>query len=203
LQDRKAARIQSNFREIVEALLPFLQALDRWQIRYYVGGSVASSYYGTWRHTQDVDVILDVRPDQIRTLAKLLTQDYLIDADAWIDAFRHGQPFNIFYQPTFTKIDVMPLQTAHRQEEERRAQPQRLFAGAPPIRLSSAEDTILAKLRWSLAMGHSQRQWADILGVIARQQSHLDLGYLRVWADTLRVRAELEQALVDAQSGPP
>jgi hypothetical protein len=195
--------MQSNFREIVEALIPFLQALDRLQIRYYVGGSVASSYYGTWRRTQDVDVILDVRPDQIRTLAKLLAQDYVIDADAWIDSFRHGQPFNIFYQPTFTKIDVMPLQTAHRQEEARRAQLQLLLAGGPPIRLSSAEDTILAKLRWSIAMGGSQRQWADILGVIARQGPRLDLGYLRAWADALQVRTELEQALVDAQSGPP
>ncbi|GAC1408267.1 MAG: hypothetical protein NVSMB49_28430 [Ktedonobacteraceae bacterium] len=139
--------MQASFREIVEALIPFLQALDRWQIRYYIGGSVVNSYYVTWRRTQDVDVILDMRPDQIRALAKLLAQDYLIDADAWIDAFRHGQPFTIFYQPTFTKIDVMPLQTAHRQEEERRAQPQFLLAGAPPIRLSSAGDTILAKLR--------------------------------------------------------
>ncbi len=195
--------MQSNFREIVDALVPFLQALDRFDIPHYVGGSVASSYYGNWRRTQDVDVILDVRPDQIRTLAKLLAQDYLIDVDAWIDSFRHGQAFNIFYQPTFTKIDVMPLQTAHRKEEERRAQPQLLLAGAPPIRLSSAEDTILAKLRWYIAMGSSQRQWADILGVIAKQQTHLDLGYLRAWADTLRVRAELEQALVDAQSGTP
>src|SRR5262249_20870643 len=102
-----------------------------------------------------------------------------------------------------TKLDVMPLQMAHRQEEERRAQPQPLFAGVPPIRLSSAEDTILAKLRWFLAMGSSPRQWADILGVITRQRSHLDLGYLRAWADTLQVRAELEQALVDAQSSTP
>jgi hypothetical protein len=195
--------MQSNFREIVEALVPFLQTLDRLHISYYVGGSVASSYYGSWRRTQDVDVILDVRPDQIHTLAKLLAQDYLIDADAWIDSLRHGQPFNIFYQPTFTKIDVMPLQTAHRKEEEQRAQPRQLLAGAPPIRLSSAEDTILAKLRWYLAMGSSQRQWADILGVIARQQQYLDLGYLRAWADTLRVRAELEQALLDAQAGTP
>ena len=64
--------MQANFQEIVEALLPFLQALDRFQIPYYVGGSVASSYYGSWRHTQDVDVILAIRPDQIRALAKSL-----------------------------------------------------------------------------------------------------------------------------------
>lgn len=195
--------MQSNFQEIVEALLPFLQALDRFGIPYYVGGSVASSYYGAWRRTQDVDVILAIRSDQIRTLAKLLTQDYHIDADAWIDAFRHGQAFNIFYQQTFTKIDVMPLQTTHRQEEERRAQPRSLVAGTPPIRLSSAEDTILAKLTWFKAMGGSKRQWVDILGVMSNQQPHLDLLYLRTWADTLGVRVELEQALVDAQSGKP
>ena len=195
--------MQSNFQEIVEALLPFLQALDRFSIPYYVGGSVASSYYGSWRRTQDVDVILAVRPDQIRTLAKQLAQNYDIDADAWIDSFRHGQPFNIFYQQTFTKIDVMPLQTAHRQEEARRAQPRSLFTGTPPIRLSSAEDTILAKLKWYKAMGGSKRQWTDILGVMQNQQPNLDLGYLRTWADTLGVRTELEQALVDAQLGKP
>ncbi len=195
--------MQSNFQEIVEALLPFLQALDRFGIPYYVGGSVASSYYGSWRRTQDVDVILAIRPDQIRTLAKQLAQDYDIDADAWIDSFRHGQPFNIFFQQTFTKIDVMPLQTAHRQEEARRAQPRSLSAGTPPIRLSSAEDTIVAKLKWYKAMGGSKRQWADILGVMRNQQSTLDLRYLRTWADTLGVRAELEQALADAQSGKP
>lgn len=195
--------MQSNFREIVEALLPFLQALDRFGIPYYVGGSVASSYYGSWRRTQDVDVILAILPDQIRLLAKLLAQDYDIDADAWIDSFRHGQAFNIFYQQTFAKIDVIPLQTAHRQEEARRAQHRSLFAGTPPTRLSSAEDTILAKLTWSRAMGGSKRQWSDILSVISNQQPNLDLLYLRAWADTLGVRAELEQALIDAQSGKP
>ena len=195
--------MQSNFQEIVEALLPFLQALDRFGIPYYVGGSVASSYYGVWRRTQDVDVILAIRPDQIRTLAKLLVQDYHIDADAWVDAFQHGQAFNIFFQQTFTKIDVMPLQTAHRREEERRAQLRSLFAGTPPIRLSSAEDTVLAKLVWFRAMGGSKRQWADILSVMSNQQPNLDLLYLQTWADTLGVRVELEQALVDAQSGKP
>jgi hypothetical protein len=159
--------MQSNFREIIDALLPFLRALERFQIQYYVGGSVGSSYYGSWRRTQDVDVILSIRPDQIRVLAKLLAPEYMIDADAWIDSFRHGIPFNIFHQPTFTKIDVMPLQTAHQREEERRAQPQFLLAGTDPIRLSSAEDTILAKLRWYNAMGGSQRQWTDIVAVVA------------------------------------
>lgn len=97
----------------------------------------------------------------------------------------------------------MPLQTAHRQEEARRAQPCSLSAGTPPIRLSSAEDTIVAKLKWYKAMGGSKRQWTDILGVMRNQQPTLDLGYLRTWADMLGVRAELEQALVDAQSGIP
>lgn len=111
----------SNFREVVEALLPFLQALDRFGILSYVGGSVASSSYARWRRTQDLDVILAIRPDHIRTLAKQRARDYASDADAWIDAFRHGQPFTLFFQQPFPRIDVRPLQTAHQQEETRRA----------------------------------------------------------------------------------
>jgi len=35
--------MQTNFREIVESLIPFLQVLDRLQIHYYIGDSVAGS----------------------------------------------------------------------------------------------------------------------------------------------------------------
>jgi hypothetical protein len=42
-----------------------------------------------------MDVVLDTRPDQLRTLAILLTQDYLTDVDAWIDLL----------QPTFRSFN--------------------------------------------------------------------------------------------------
>jgi len=52
---------------------------------------------------------------------------------------------------------------------------------------------------WWFDMGgrSSARQWNDILGIIGRQGASLDLGYLRHWADALRVRDLLERALTE------
>ena len=42
-----------------------LAILDRLEIAYFVGGSVASSLYGVPRTTMDLDLIADIRLDQI------------------------------------------------------------------------------------------------------------------------------------------
>ena len=67
------------------------------------------------------------------------------------------------------------------------------------MRVASAEDAILTKLEWFEMGGRSSsHQWNDILGIMRRQGASLDLAYLHHWADTLRVRDLLEQALVEA-----
>ena len=60
----------------------------------------------------------------------------------------------------------------------------------------TAEDTILAKLEWYRMGGEvSERQWRDVLGVVAVQGQRLDLDYLRRWATELGVGDLLERAL--------
>ncbi|MDP1922008.1 MAG: hypothetical protein Q8L14_37550 [Myxococcales bacterium] len=56
-------------------------------------------------------------------------------------------------------------------------------------------DTVLAKLSWYRQHGEvSDRQWADILGVLQVQVGRLDLTYLRRWATTIGVADLLERA---------
>ena len=67
------------------------------------------------------------------------------------------------------------------------------------MRIASAEDAVLTKLEWFEMGGRSSaRQWNDILGIIGRQGTSLDLVYLRHWAGVLRVRDLLERALTEA-----
>ena len=62
--------------------------------------------------------------------------------------------------------------------------------------VASPEDTILAKLEWyRLGDEISDRQWRDILGVLAVQGDRLDFAYMRQWAATLDVSDLLERAL--------
>lgn len=65
--------------------------------------------------------------------------------------------------------------------------------------VSSPEDTILAKLRWSLLSGGSERQERDALAVYELQFARLDHGYLDEWAQKLGVTESLERMLSEAE----
>ncbi len=56
----------SMYHDVMEALTPIVDAFEQLGIAYYLGGSVSSSLHGLARRTQDVDVIADVEPSQVR-----------------------------------------------------------------------------------------------------------------------------------------
>ena len=49
--------------DLVEALTPLVDLLDRLGVAWYVGGSVASTVHGHFRATNDVDVVADLREE--------------------------------------------------------------------------------------------------------------------------------------------
>src|SRR5215472_11472998 len=67
---------------IVRTLTPVVQALEQLAIPYHIGGSVASSLYGEFRPTQDVDIVADLHLTHARSFVKLLEGDYYIVEDA-------------------------------------------------------------------------------------------------------------------------
>src|SRR5450432_258053 len=192
----------SLYHEVIEALLPLIQAFDQLGISYYIGGSVSSSLHGLPRRTQDVDVIVDIPPAQVHSLFQLLQNEYYLDEQALDDSVRRSFPYNVLHLKTMMKVDLIPLKRrAFTQEEARRAQSQVLEMGTPPLKVATAEDALLTKLEWFEMGGRSSsRQWNDILGIIRQQGTALDLVYLRQWADSLSVHVLLEQALTDAGS---
>ena len=193
------------YHTIIEALDPLITAFDQFGIHYYIGGSVSSSVHGMARKTQDIDVIADIQPTQVRALAGLLQNEYYLDEQAWKDAIRHEQAYNVIHLNTMMKIDLMPFKRrAFTREVAQRAQAYTLEAGTRPLNIASAEDAILTKLEWFQMGGRtSGRQWNDILEIIRRQGNALDLAYLRRWAETLGVRNLLEQALTEVNHAQP
>lgn len=159
----------SLYHDVMEALTPLIEAFERLGITYYIGGSVSSSLHGLARRTQDVDVIADIEPGQVRSLVQALQSDYYyVDEQAWKDAVRRGFPYNVLHLGTMLKVDLIPLKRrAFTREEARRAQTHILEAGTRPVRVASAEDAALTKLEWFEMGGRSStRQWNDILGIM-------------------------------------
>ena len=58
--------------EILSALQPVINALEKFSIPYYIGGSIASSIYGMARATIDIDIVADVKLHHIFLLIQEL-----------------------------------------------------------------------------------------------------------------------------------
>ena len=189
-----------NSSQILAAITPIIEALEQLGVPYHIGGSVASSIYGILRATIDVDLVADLRLEQVRPLVKQLEAAYYIDEDMIRDAIRRRSSFNVIHLDTMLKVDVYILKSRpFDQEELRRVQQEVLVEGTRPFSVASPEGTILNKLEWYRMGGEvSDRQWNDILGVLKVQGTNLDMAYLQRWAVSLNVTDLLERALVDA-----
>lgn len=191
-----------NTPDIVDAITPVVDALEELGVAYHIGGSVASSVYGTARATLDVDLVVDLHSEHIQPLVEKLQATYYIDAEMVADAIEHQMSFNLIHLPSMMKVDIFipkaqPFdQIAFgrvRQDTLSYSDNTRLFY------LASPEDIVLRKLDWYKAGGAvSERQWLDVLGMLKVQADKLDYTYLRQWAEPLGLTDLLEQALKDA-----
>lgn len=92
-----------------DALARLLEILDQSEIQYSIGGSVASSTHGIPRTTMDVDLVADIRLDQIDDLVELLRTEFYADATMMREALTRGRSFNLIHYATAYKFDVFPL----------------------------------------------------------------------------------------------
>lgn len=86
-----------NTPEIVQALNPVAEILEKLGVEYHLGGSVASSLHGTARPTQDIDLVANLQPSHVKQFVAFLKQDYYVDEDMMRDAIRYRISFNIIY----------------------------------------------------------------------------------------------------------
>ncbi len=191
-----------NVSDIVQALLPVVDAFERLEVRYYIGGSVASSAQGIARATADVDLVADLALKHVSDFVSALEEAYYVSHDAVKEAVRRRASFNVIHLETMLKVDVFVLKHG---SYERLAFQRRIqdtideSENSPRFYLASAEDIILNKLDWyRKGGGVSERQWLDVVGVMKVQGDRLDFNYLRTWASRLGLSSLLTRALNDA-----
>jgi len=190
--------------EIVSALEPVITAFNELGILYYIGGSVASSVYGTARATLDIDLVSNLTALHIQPLIEKLKKLYYIDAEMISDALNNKSSFNILHLESMLKIDVFILKNSPysiKSFERRLLDKLDESPDTVSIYLCSPEDIIINKLEWYKSGGKiSERQWLDILGVIKVQGENLDKTYLIYWARQLELVDLLSTAFSECGS---
>ena len=180
-----------------------LEILEDMHVRYFAGGSVASSIHGVPRATMDVDLVAGIASNRVKELVERLGKEFYADFDAIKESILAKRAFNLIHYASGYKFDVFPLQSdAYAQAEfERRVMVESSLFGEEPLRFpaASAEDIVLSKLVWYRdGGGVSERQWSNVLGVLRVGRQDLDLDYMRKWAVQLGVSDVFERALSQA-----
>ena len=184
--------------EPIQITQRIVQEFIRLDIRYLVGGSLASSLHGIPRATHDVDIVAEITYEHIPFLVQALEPEFYIDADMIREAIQRRSSFNVIHLATMFKVDIFILKTDSASQEEMARREQYHIVDDPekPIFLATAEDVVVHKLYWyQLSGGISERQWSDVLGVLQVQQEQLDRTYLERAAQQRGVSDLLEQAL--------
>jgi len=188
---------------LIEALEPVANILQSMDVRFYVAGSVASSYHGASRSTLDVDLVADLKRNNVDLLVDKLKNEYYVSHSAIIEAIDRLSCFNLIHLSSSFKVDVFILRgrdfdTASMMRAKLgKVDPRSEFE----VPIASPEDTILSKLEWyRLGNEVSERQWDDVARVMKVLGDHANHEYLKRTAADLNV-ADLLQKLLDQTSG--
>ncbi len=180
-----------------EFLQNVVENLQQAGIDYVICGSIAASFYGVERSTQDTDIIINPTEEQLINFLKLLGDAFYVSRDAALEALKRNTMFNIIDVENAWKADlIIQKKTDFHTEEFHRKRKEKLLG--KDLYILSPEDTILNKLEWAKNIS-SEQQLRDALCVATVQYERLDRDYLYKWAKELQVESSLEQLLKQAK----
>jgi uncharacterized nucleotidyltransferase DUF6036 len=167
--------------------------LNRAGIGYMLSGSFASAYYGAPRSTQDIDLVIDATPAQLRVFVQgLPSNEYYVDLGAALEAHKRQSLFNVIDLAKGWKVDLIIRKSRPFSEEEFRRRQQVNLHGIP-LFLASAEDVVISKLEWS-NLAQSRRQIEDVAAILRVRWAELDHAYLEKWVLELGLKQEWSDA---------
>lgn len=160
---------------------------------------MASSAHGVVRSTNNIDIVAVIEVEQADGVVECFKEEFYLDPESIKEAIRSKRSFNLIHLKSLFKVDVFVPAGDPLSQSQIQHRIQLILPGADDVSLPilSPEDVILQKLRWfDLGDRVSERQWADILGVLETQQvANLDVDFLREMADQAGLQDLLEKAL--------
>lgn len=188
----------SDQEELAAALTPVVRAFNDLNVRYCVGGSVASSFHGAARSTMDVDLFCELTADIVPAFLSRFDEDFHVNESAVRSAVERKACCHLIHLPTSFKVDVF----ISRQREFDLSRMSRAMEEELPgkksvaVRMTSAEDSVISKLEWYREGNEtSERQWDDVSRLLLLMGDEADIAYLKQAAESVGV-ADLLQRLI-------
>jgi hypothetical protein len=159
-------------------------------LRYLVTGSTATIAYGEPRFTNDIDIVLELRRDQIHRFCGAFPEsEYYLSRQAVESAVQSASQFNLIHPASGLKVDfIVYSETDFNQSRMARSRALPVLEDHS-VQFAAPEDVILMKLKY-YKEGGSEKHLRDIRGVLTVQGDKIDLQYIAAWAKRLGVAKE-------------
>ena len=180
-----------------EFLNSVVEKLQQAGIDYVICGSVAASFYGVERSTQDADIIINPTEEQLMNFVKLLGDAYYVSSQTALDALKQRTVFNLIDMENAWKADlIIRKKTDFSAEEFQRKRKENLLG--KNLYILSPEDSVLSKLAWA-KQRRSELQYNDVMKILEVRAGQFDMNYLNKWAKILDVEEDLNKCLSQIQ----
>jgi hypothetical protein len=175
-----------------ELSLVFLRPLNKLGLSYVVSGGVASILYGEPRFTNDVDLVLFLRHDDIRRLAEAFPSPEFYVPPEEVIAVELARPakgqFNVLHVDTGFKADIYTTGRDDFNAWAFRNSRMLEFKGEM-VRVAPPEYVIVRKLEF-LRDGGSDKHIRDIRSMLKVSGEQIDRAALDEWIQRRGVEAE-------------
>lgn len=165
------------------ALQKVVDALDSEGIAYMIVGGFAVSYHNRTRTTNDIDLVLQISPEDVSKLLKHFPfwEGY---EESFKEDIKMGIVFNIVDFDTGIRYDFMTFEDSIYNKLAFGRRKKVNFFGVSCY-ISSLEDLIISKLKW-YNLSPSDKQMEDLKFLFI--QDGLDRDYLNLWISNLNLK---------------
>lgn len=159
-----------------------IAALEKLGIEYFITGSVAATYYGEPRMTNDIDVVVRLSEQSVIALcAQFPAPEFYVSEAAARQAVRGRGQFNIIHPDSGLKVDVIVASESpfdrSRLSRKRRGPADQNYEAF----FASPEDVIIKKMQY-YQEGGSEKHIRDITGILKLSRDQIDAQYVQHWA---------------------
>jgi len=172
-------------REIDEILALICGFLDRESIGYVMVGGLVVNFHGLPRTTMDIDLILQIKEEDMPKLAEFLSRnDFFVSVEDLRRALKERSHCTVQDKRSMFRLDIRGI---YNEMDKRTFERRTSFKyKGTEIYMASAEDTIANKLLFG-----SEQDLKDAEGIYIRQLGKLDMKYLEKICREMGVEEEL------------
>lgn len=167
-------------------LLKFVaDVCNRLRIPYLTVGSMATIAFGETRYTNDIDIVLDMKPEHIDDFCRAFSSpEFYLSRPAVESAVRKRFQFNIIHTTSALKVDcILPGDSAFDRSQLSRGVHKQVAEDFEAV-FGSPEDVIIKKMEY-YKIGQSVKHLRDIAGVLKISGASIDRDYITEWAARL------------------